>query len=99
MSRHPRPQLWVVAGPNGAGKTTLVMRRLQAASRWLRVVPLRIRHSRDVAQILSFATEEKVSGAKRDRPALARLIEQLCDEDIVVVESSRSAFGRGSAVS
>ena len=29
--------------------------------------------------------EEKVSGAKRDRPELARLIEQLRDEDVVVV--------------
>ncbi len=32
--------------------------------------------------------EEKVSGAKRDRPELARLIEQLRDEDVVVVTGS-----------
>ena len=29
--------------------------------------------------------EEKASGAKRDRPELARLIEQLRDDDVVVV--------------
>lgn len=29
--------------------------------------------------------EEKVSGAKRDRPELARMIEQLRDDDTVVV--------------
>jgi DNA invertase Pin-like site-specific DNA recombinase len=29
--------------------------------------------------------EEKISGAKRDRPELARMIEQVRDEDTVVV--------------
>ncbi len=32
--------------------------------------------------------EEKVSGAKRDRPELAKMIEQLRDDDTVVVRGS-----------